>query len=373
MALPVVHLTGSPRDRGVLHGRELKDRIAHNLDVYYTRFEREVGLSKKDARALAEKWAEAIFRQNPTYFAEMEGVAVGSQFDLRDIAALNVRYEILYYLFGKQAAEKAKQSEIQADGCTAFAVLPEGTQSGHLLMGQNWDWIPEVQGAVLHTTESDGLETLAYTESGIVGAKIGLNSEGLGLAINGMTTLNDDWESLRKPFHVRCYEILRSKTIEDAIKVVTDENRSCAANFLIAQAPNKVVDIEAAPDKYGLLTPDDACLTHANHFVDPEGLGVAEAPNDRRIYSKNRQNRLRELLLERLPVTVETIQDALRDTQDEPFGICRHRNLEEPPELHYTTVTSVVMDLHTRTVRLTDGTPDESPYQTVALSRRSKL
>jgi isopenicillin-N N-acyltransferase-like protein len=367
MALPVVRLTGSPRDRGVTHGQQLKDRIAHNLDVYYTRFEREVGLSKKSARALAEKWAEAIFRQNPTYFAEMEGVAVGSQFDLRDIAALNVRYEILYYLFGKLAVEKAKQFEAQADGCTAFAVLPKGTANGHLIMGQNWDWIPEVQGAVLHSTHESGTTVLAYTESGIVGAKIGCNSEGLGLAINGMTTLNDDWESLHKPFHVRCYEILRSKTLEEAVAVVTEENRSCAANFLIAQTPDKVVDIEAAPDTYGLLTPDGSCLTHANHFVDPEGLGVSEAPNDRRIYSKNRQNRLRELLLERLPVTVEGIQSALRDTQDYPFGICRHRNPEEPPEMHYTTVTSVVIDLDARTIYLTDGPPDESPYQTVTL------
>jgi isopenicillin-N N-acyltransferase-like protein len=40
-------------------------------------------------------------------------------------------------------------------------------------------------GAVLHTTDDDSFETLAYTESGIVGAKIGLNTAGLGLCING--------------------------------------------------------------------------------------------------------------------------------------------------------------------------------------------
>ena len=48
-------------------------------------------------------------------------VADGSGFAPDDIAALQVRYEILYYQFGKNA-----QSE-DVDGCTAFAVLPEAS------------------------------------------------------------------------------------------------------------------------------------------------------------------------------------------------------------------------------------------------------
>ena len=36
---------------------------------------------------------------------------------------------------------------------------------------------------MLHTLEPGGLETLSFTEAGIVGGKIGLNSLGLGLTI----------------------------------------------------------------------------------------------------------------------------------------------------------------------------------------------
>lgn len=374
MSLPVVHLTGTPYEQGVQHGRLLKNRVAHNRDVYFERFAREVGLSRAEALEIAARYAKAILQHNADYEAGMRGVAEGSGLDFLELAALNVRYEILYYQFGRQAMVAAALEGLSrssgdgvTDGCTAFAALPEATRDGHLLMGQNWDWIPEVQGAVLHTTDPDGFETLAYTESGVVGAKIGLNSAGVGLAINGMTTVADDWSRLARPFHVRCYEILRSRNLDAAMHVVTGEARSCSTNFLIAQAPDRVVDIEAAPDKIGLLHCEQGCLTHANHFVDPERLGVVEAPNDRRVYSRRRQARLRELLLDRLPLTVESIEDALRDTQDDPFGICRHRNPEEPPEMHYTTVTAVVMDLETRTVHLTDGPPDESPFQTVSL------
>jgi hypothetical protein len=60
---------------------------------------------------------------------------------------------------------------------------------------------PEVRGALLHTIEPDGMKTLGFTEAGIFGAKIGLNSAGIGLVINGMTTTDDDWSRLSLPFH----------------------------------------------------------------------------------------------------------------------------------------------------------------------------
>ena len=375
MALPYIQLfDDTPHAQGVRHGRELKARVTHNVGLYFERFAREVGLNKPAVLEIADRYAQAIQAQNADYFAAMQGVSDGADLPFLEIVAINVRYEILYYQFGKiaLAAENAdiKQSahnESPGDGCTAFALLPEATDSGHLLMGQNWDWIPDVQGAVIHTRDEDGWETLGYTESGIVGTKIGVSSAHIGLAINGMTTVSDDWQRLAKPFHVRCWEILRARTFDEAVGVVTKEARSCSTNFLIAQAPARVVDIEAAPDKINLLDCENGCLTHANHFVDPQGLGIEEAPNERRIYSRNRQARLRELLTARLPATVDGIADALRDTQDDPFGICRHRNLSEPPEMHYVTVTAVIMDLETRTLHLSDGAPDTSPFQTFAL------
>ena len=158
-----------------------------------------------------------------------------------DLLVLNLRYELLYYQYGVCAVGGA-------DGCTSFALLPDASANGHLLLGQNWDWIPGVKGAFLHTREADGLETLGFTEAGIVGAKIGLNSAGLGLVINGMMSTVDDWSRAVMPFHVRCYEILRRRTLAEAASVITDTPRSCSANFLIAQTPDHALNIEASPD-----------------------------------------------------------------------------------------------------------------------------
>ncbi len=361
MTFPILQLSGTAYDQGVQHGQQLKDRIAHNLGVYFARFEQEAGLPPSEVLKRANRYAEAIAGQNRDYFDGMRGVADGSGFPLEEIAALQVRYEILYYQYGHRTSE-------DVDGCTAFAVLPEASENGHLLVGQNWDWIPEVKGAVLHTTDPDGTEVLAFTEAGIVGGKIGFSSAGVALAINGMMSTEDDWSTLAKPFHVRCYEILRSRDFDAAVSVVTSENRACSTNFLIAQTPDKVVDIEASPDKMRLLECEGGCLVHTNNFTDPAEIGVAEPPNPKREFSKGRRSRMGELLSLHEKISIADIQTDLQDHLRYPYGICRHAAVGlEPPQNHAITVTAIVMDVTAKTLMLTDGVPCENPFQTVTL------
>ena len=369
--LPILHLTGTPYEQGVQHGQALKDRIGHNLGVYFARFEQEAGVAKPEALRRAALYAEAIARQNPDYYAGMRGVAEGSGFPLGEIAALQVRYEILYYQWGHNATEEdvANATEEDVDGCTAFAVLPEASANGHLLVGQNWDWIPQVLGAVVQTTDPDGMEVLAFTEAGIVGGKIGFNSAGVALAINGMMSTSDDWSTLAKPFHVRCYEILRSRDFDSAVSVVTSEARACSTNFLIAQTPGKVVDIEAAPGSLRLLECEGGCLVHTNNFTEPAEIGVTEPPNPKREFSKGRRSRMGELLAAHGDkISVADVQTDLQDHLRYPYGICRHAAVGiEPPEKHAITVTAVVMDVTAKTLMLTDGVPCENEFQTVTL------
>ena len=365
--LPVLHLTGTAYEQGVQHGRALQERIGHNLDVYFARFEQEAGVTKPEALRRASLYADAIARQNPAYFDGMRGIADGSEFPLEEIAALQVRYEILYFQWGKNATSE------DVDGCTAFAVLPEASESGHLLVGQNWDWIPQVKGAVVHTTDPDGMEVLAFTEAGIVGGKIGFNNFGVALAINGMMSTDDDWSTLARPFHVRCYEILRSHDFDSAVAVVTNEDRACSTNFLIAQTPDKVVDIEAAPGSLRLLECEGGCLVHTNNFTQPSEIGVTEPPNPKREFSKGRRSRMGELLATHGDkISIADIQADLQDHLRYPYGICRHAAVGiEPPEKHAITVTAVIMDVTAKTLMLTDGVPCGNEFQTVILKETS--
>ncbi|MDT8306828.1 MAG: C45 family peptidase [Anaerolineae bacterium] len=359
MTLPLLRVTGSSYEQGRAHGATLRDRVLHNLDVYFDRFWREGGVARDEVLRRAALYREAIAAQNPSYLEGMRGIAAGAAVYELDVVALNVRYEILYDAFVVRTQEL-----YGADGCTAFALAPEATAAGRLLLGQNWDWIPDVKGAVVHTIAGDQPETLAFTEAGIFGGKIGLNSAGLGLAINGITTTDDDWARLHKPFHVRCYEILQQTTLDAAQAVLAGSERACSGNFLIATASGEAVNVEAAPALLNVLPWQDGCIVHANHFVDPGALGVVEPPDpDYRHYSCRRHERLEERLRAAMPVTLPALQDALRDHSTEPRTICRHEDLSAPVDEQYRTVTSVVMDLQRRQMWISDGPPCSNEYE----------
>jgi isopenicillin-N N-acyltransferase-like protein len=363
MPLPLLHLTGSPYAQGVAHGRVLREQIGQNLAIYFARFEREAKLAPIEVLARARRYAEALATIAPDYHAGMRGIADGSGYDFDQIAALNVRYEILYYQFGQNATTVRNP-----DGCTAFAISPVASANGHLLIGENWDWIPEVRGALLHTVEPDGFATLGFTEAGIFGAKIGLNSAGLGLVINGMTTTDDDWSRLSIPFHARCRAILQAPDLDAAIGIIADTPRACAANFLLAQTPDRIVDIEAAPDRARLWEAEGGRVCHTNHFLDPRALGVVEPEIERGPDSQDRLARMHTLLDTGAPLTVEQLADALRDSAGAPDAICRHPDETQPPEERYATVVSAIIDLHERTLWISDGPPDRVAYTQLSLS-----
>jgi isopenicillin-N N-acyltransferase-like protein len=371
MRLPVLRLKGSPYEIGYRHGQQAQDKIQHNLEVYFRRFKNETALSRDEALLRAEKYLQVIRRVSPGYARAMEGVALGSKTRLVEITALNVRYELMYSQFAKIGLKP----RLRVDGCTAFGATPEATVNRHLLMAENWDWIPQVEGLFLKIRPTTGPDILCFTEAGVVGGKIGLNSEGIGLAINGLISNKDDWERLRKPFHVRCSEILGSKTLSQAISRVTRGQRSCSANFLVGQQTKlgvgKIVDIESAPQATSVLSSEDGVLAHTNHFSNPEQLGVKQVLDEERKSTLHRFAMITRLLHQMRngngKMSMTKAEEMLRDHDGKPESVCRHENLSFPVDDRYRTVVSIVMDLYTGQLRTTLGSPCEREYQTLRL------
>lgn len=358
MGLPLVRLSGDAFEQGVQHGRALRPHIRHNLALYIDRFQRECRLSVAEVVRRARLYARAVADHNPAYAAGVRGVAVGSLIDPELIWALNVRYEIVYYEYTQTG---------MADGCTSLAVAPTHSTDSHVYLAQNWDWYPGIRGALLHTEEADGLQTLAFSEAGIVGGKIGLNSAGVGLLINGLNSAHDDWSQLEKPFHVHCYEVLRQPDFAGAVAAVTDSMHGCSANFVIGHADGSIVNIEMAPIAYNALPCVDGCLAHTNHFLDPDALGV-RVPQHERIYTTQRYSRAKALLdSAAAPIGRQQLAAILSDHEHHPHGLCQHANPAEPPHEWYSTVASVILDLTERTVHVAAGQPCSNPYRAVPL------
>ncbi|MCS7197462.1 MAG: C45 family peptidase [Candidatus Bipolaricaulota bacterium] len=385
--LPVLELEGTPYEQGLTHGQLARELIAKNLEIYFYRFERETGLPKSEVLRRSGLYLDVIEKLAPRYAEAMRGVAEGSGRELLEIAALNARYELIY----SEETRKVLNADLtpwspslkkgggsppplgeglgeRSHGCTSFTVLPTKTANGHLLLAENWDWIPEVQGLVLKIREPGIPEILCFTEAGIVGGKIGLNSSGLGLAINGLNSEHDNWARLSKPFHVRCWEVLRCPDFEQAVRVVTEGERSVSANFLIAQAPDRAIDLETAPTGVSSIFPQDGWLTHTNHFLNLNAVGLTrQIHTSKRPSTEQRLARVQQLLRSSSQISLERAIEILRDHDDFPYSLCRHPDENFPPEERYATVVSVVMDLHEKTLLIASGPPCQHEYSMLKL------
>lgn len=367
MALPLVELSGIPFEQGQQHGEALKERIQTNIHVYLERFEKEFGLGRGEILGRVQPYTASIATQNPDYYATMEGIAHSSGIPLPEITLLNARYEIMYYHLSQKIQSELADKEL-SDGCTSFAIHPAKSDDGHLRIGQNWDWIPQVQGSILKTTAPNGIRTLGFTEAGIVGEKIGFNSESLALGINGLFSFSDEWQVNNRPYHVRFYEILRTSTLRKATQIITSENRSCAANILLAQTPDHVANIETAPTQTNTLTWHENCVVHANHFVDPDGTGINEPQFERRHLSCMRQTRMEQLIDRYETISHDRLKKILRDRRYAPASICRlPDDPDRKPHQQSQTVTGAILDLTAQVAHFTDGPPTQSRFKKYTL------
>ncbi len=374
--IPVLELPNDPYEMGREHGRRAENLVRHNLGVYFRRFEKEANLSRQEALRRSEQYLAVIRKENREYAVAMEGLSEGANCSLLEITALNVRYELMYSEFTRMGLELVGKSVPQPYGCSGFAAMPEATKDGHLLLGQNWDWIPEVQGLFVKVRKQNGMSIMCFTEAGIVGGKIGLNSAGIGLTINGMVSQLDDWSRLGKPFHIRCWEVLNSRTLEEAASVVREGPRACSANFILAQATDlgasNALDLEAAPSGILTLIPQHGLLTHTNHFSNCAALGIFEPLEEERKGSLCRYERveqlLREVLMKNFKLSLADLQAILRDHNSFPESICRHGGKQLPEERRYQTLVSIIMDLNARRLWAAVGPPCLNDYLSLSIN-----
>jgi isopenicillin-N N-acyltransferase-like protein len=359
--LPLVSLSGSPVERGRQHGAALSDRIAANVALYTARMRDDAGLSTTDIAERAAVYLDVFSTLDPDYRATMDGIAEASGQSLSNIAMLNARFELLY------SAWSSAGVEVDVEDCTAFGAARQINDDATMRVGQNWDWFPGVQGGLLTWRDGD-LSVLAYTEAGIAGAKIGLNSAGIGLCVNGLSSNFDDWRRAGMPFHLRTSRILRSRSLAEAVGHASVDAPSCSANFLIGSR-GRIVDVESSPVGSRRLEPaPGSVLVHANHFTDPQLLGVTETWRTRPITTFHRAERLEKLLNDRLPLQESTVAQSLRDHEGGILGVCRHPAPEKPVHLRTHTAFSVMMDLDNGRFSYTDGPPCESEFTTITLA-----
>jgi hypothetical protein len=152
----VVHIEGTPYERGVQHGRLLAPEIAGYLRCYSLILSNE---APGEGWRLARTLTDSVFLRgfDREFLEEMKGIADGASaagarfgdrpIDLTDIAALNLWPELMTLddanaarptglegvVFPEAAPKPARPP--QDDHCSAFAATGKATKDGHAIIG----------------------------------------------------------------------------------------------------------------------------------------------------------------------------------------------------------------------------------------------
>lgn len=347
---PLVSVGGTAAERGRSYGQQAKDRIHHTLDAYSQLFSAYADLDWPEVTRYALRYQAIIEAYDPELSEEMDGIAHGAAVGFEDILAINVRTEVMYGLGELRAA---------AD-CTAFAALPSATGNAHTLIGQNWDWHPSAfESCIILAARQVGRPSiLTVVEAGLL-AKMGMNSQGVGLATNAMVSSVDQGDP-GIPYHVMLRSILNSSDLDEATNTVREAHRASSANYLIASNEGRAVDLEAGPggrDRVFAIEPDGGVIGHANCFVAP-GVTVEDETTRKRPLSKIRQHTMDDHLASHSgSITGDLMMSVLSEHEHQPNSMCRHPLPDVDPIDRSATVASIVMDLDEVKVWVADGQP----------------
>jgi hypothetical protein len=347
---PVIKTEGSPFACGEQYGSQCREMIGRVIDFYRWIFEIKSKLSWEQSLSKAAEFVPVLNEYDSAIMERIGGIAQGAHRPVEEIVALNVRTELLFLLAARSGGAAAE--------CTSIAAVPPAAE--HTLLAQNWDWYPQVRDCcvILDETPQDRPKVLQVVEAGII-AKAGCNSAGIGLCTNALVTTG--WR-VGVPYHAILWRILKSATMSEAIGAVTGPRRASAANYLIGHKDGEAVNLEAAPNAFNVIFPDNGIISHANHCKLTQA-GITDLTPAIWPDTIMRDYRAGKILQQRSGrIDAVSMQKVLKDHFDKPNSICTHINADSPPHEHGQTNVSLIMDLTAKQFLVAKGPPCEHEY-----------
>lgn len=343
-------LSGTPYEIGFQHGQIAKKLIRRCIEVYSKLYSEEKNVTWDVARSRASKYQNSIKANYPEIWDELNGIATGSELDVLDILALNVRSEITLIDV--------------ADGCTSIA--QRNSKTGEVFIGQNWDWIPEIDEATLFLEiHQEGKPTIIMlAEAGIIG-KYGFNSEGVCAMLNAIPSVKVDPTGL--PVHFALRKALEQKSVDDVLSYLEDNKVASAANYLLAD-PNRYLTLEVTPIGNKVIEPDEKTGTvlHTNHFLSKELF--ESIGSDKPILSSNsRFERIKALSTSDLDANYESFRYRLSDVDNSPNGIC-HLPSGKKGLASCITLYTIIINTNKKEGIITLGPPNDQSLPRYKLS-----
>jgi len=345
-SLPLIRIKGSPRERGQQQGESARPQIVRALDRYRTVIPKATKLTWEEALRETQKFLPYSEEAFPQFVEEIRGIAEGASVPFHEIWILN-------------CYEELTDVQHRMWGCTSLSVRSDHTADGHVLLAHNEDWNSVDHDTVylVHAEPDDGPAFIGMTYGPLL-ANIGLNAEGIAVAINSVYP-NDGRVGVPRILFSRA--VLSACTIGQAIRACVPKLRAGGYNYLLADAHGELYSVETSATTHDILYGHGGWLAHTNHYLAPK-MQALEEPGTY-AGSHVRLNRVQRLLKVQFGgVTVEGLQDILRDHVNYPNSVCGHQDLKEPPHERQMTIVSLVMDLSEQVIWAAPGPPCENQY-----------
>lgn len=342
---------GTGRHAGQAYGEGLRETVQHHHEMVVEHLRRSV--PRLDARALEDTvrahralTADVL----PTVAAEVDGVGEGADIGTSAAWVLQMRAEV------ERAVGATHTPE-----CSAVAVLPARSATGHVLAAQNVDLPPRYAPVLVPLRRRLGTGTtfLTVTPAGQL-AHHGLNSHGVAVLANFIHTAG--WRT-GVPRYLLTRVALAERSATDAVRAVSATPRAASRTLLIAD-PASALCLELTPTAVGNAAADDGYVAHTNHVTgelrDQDTAAAAWMRN-----SRSRLARLRTLVHGRT-LGLTDLQEVLRDRTGVPDALC-HRS-QDDPAIDYATVCSSIADTAARTLWVALGDPSAgATYEPLAV------
>lgn len=368
--IPVLVLEGSPRQRGQVHGEELREKILELVQIW------KLGLGRQywmDPDEYISEFLEntnfpvAIKKWTPGLLEEVKGLAEGSGVDYETMLAYQFVDEEWWY-----GMHKTWRLPIpDAKHCSALGVY--GQEGLPNLVAQNLDIPAYTNGfqALLDIKYKDSsLEALVFTYAGLI-SLCGMNNHGIGEVVNALLQLDHRVDGLPVAFINR--GILEQTNHEEAVQFVKNIKHASGQNYTIG-SPEKISAFECSANKVSAFVPYKGAkrMYHTNHPLVNDDQGIHRQFLKKwpeRMQPKHPGNsEIRYAALEKRlkdpdkRITFDKVKETLSSRDDPRNPVCRIRRKDGRGAF---TSGCLIMELSQSPVlHLSPGPPCTTEFQT---------
>ena len=254
---PVLVLEGSPHDRGLRHGRMLKDQIHKIVRLWKEHISSQYGMSADsfiDQFMEKTNYVSAIEKHTPGLLQEIKGIAEGAEIDFNTM---------FVFQFFDEIGAQGEAISVTRCSCLGFS-KGDGEPS---IVAQNND-LEILRGGfqiVLHIKHDEtGLEALVHSNAGCIGWN-GINNRSVGICVNTVSQLSNCTDGL--PVNCIIRGVLMQPTEAEAVQFVRRIKHASGANYVIGGL-EKVYSFECSASRGAVrYRPDgqDVVVWHTNH------------------------------------------------------------------------------------------------------------